>query len=107
MGYIRHHAIIVTTYDEHIKKAFAKAKAIFGSRCSGIIPSPMNDYESIFIAPDGSKEGWADSDQGDVDRDEFVEWIEQQKYGDGSSPYKYVELFYGDDEGECKIMRHN
>ena len=108
MGYIRHHAIIVTTWDiEKLEVARKKAKELFGKMVSKIVKSELNGYCSFFIPPDGSKEGWADSERGDENRKKLIEFIETLGHDDGSSSYDYVEVFYGDDEGESKIINHN
>jgi len=107
MGYIKQHTIVVTAYDNGIIKAHEEATRIFGEMCSPIIPSKMNGYKSFFIAPDGSKEGWADSNEGDLKRDEFVNWINSCAYEDGSNSVDFVELFYGEDNGRCSVVRHN
>lgn len=108
MGYIRHHGIAVTSWnDELIKKAHEKATQIFKSRTSSIIKSDVNRYQSFFIAPDGSKEGWGESDIGDVQRKTFKDWINEQAYEDGSNSLSFCEFFYGDDNGESLIEAHN
>ena len=108
MGYIRHHGIAVTSWnDELIKKAYKKATRIFKSRTSNIIESDVNGYKSFFIAPDGSKERWEESDIGDVQRKKFKEWINKQAYEDGSNSLSFCEFFYGDDNGESLIEAHN
>lgn len=107
MGYIRHHAIVVTSYANRTKIAHERAKEIFGSACSEIVSSPINGYESFFIAPDGSKEGWEESQQGDKARALFIEFLENQKYEDGSNSISFVELFYGDDNGKSAVVNHN
>lgn len=94
MGYHNHHAIVVTAWDEkYIKPAHAKAVEIFGSMCSEIVESNTNGYVSFFIAPDGSKEGWQESDDGNDRRDKFKAWIKQH---DGY--LDTVEIYYGGDE---------
>ena len=104
MGYIRHHSIVVTTFDDDsIKEAHQKAKNLFG-HVSEIVKSSINGYMSFFIAPDGSKEGWPDSDTGDKLRKEFIDWIEE---GEESRYLDYVEVFYGDDNGNCMIVNYN
>lgn len=100
MGYIRHHAIAVTSGGMEIKKAHTKAKKIFGNRTSKIIKSNINGFESFFIAPDGSKEGWEDSNKGDDQRHEFIDYLE-------NNLINYCEFFYGDDNGESKVLNHN
>jgi hypothetical protein len=118
MGYIRHNAIIVTAWDlKYLKPAHQEARKIFSppldAGCdkawyivSTILFSPMNGYCSFFVAPDGSKEGWADSDMGDNKRDRFITWmINQQKTND--LYLDWAEVQYGDDDRETKIVRHS
>lgn len=108
MGYIRHHAIIITCYfDELTKKAHEKAKEIFKERTSELLESYVNGYKSFFIAPDGSKEGWEDSRIGDLQREIFTKWIDEQAYEDGSNSISFCEIYYGDDNGESMIESHN
>lgn len=53
MGYIRHHSIAVTSWNnELIKKAHQKATEIFKHRTSPILEGDVNDYNSFFIAPE-------------------------------------------------------
>lgn len=104
MGYIKHHAIIVSAgRATHIEKSHQRAIDMFGkSMISELVHSPTNAYVSFFIAPDGSKEGWGDSDTGDEQRAEYIKYLSMcEGYVD------YVELFYGDDEGEAGIVNHN
>lgn len=107
MGYIRHHAIVITTWKEHlIEKARAKAVKLFGKeQVSRVIKSPMNGYKTVFIAPDGSKEGWYESEEGDDNRLKMEQWVKLQKYEDGSSPIDLAHIQYGDDEGDNRIIQ--
>ena len=106
MGYMRHHAIVVTSWSKkHISKSHRRARAIFEG-VSPIITSVVNDYKSFFIPPDGSKSGWADSDQGNDRRDEFIEWMEQEINDiDGGNYLDWVEVQYGDDNEQTIIVR--
>lgn len=107
MGYMRHHAIIVTSWDDtKLKLAHIKALELFSTQVSIIVPSPINGYTSFFIAPDGSKEGWEDSNIGDRKRSEFIAYVENRDRYDFSS-LSYCEVYYGDDEGNCQIVEHN
>lgn len=109
MGYIAHHAIIVTVsdYDGHAKKVHTKATSIFKS-CwvSPLSPRAMNGYYSFLVAPDGSKEGWQLSNVGEEERTAFIEWLYQYRYDDGSGPADWVEVFYSPDDREAKVERH-
>ncbi len=111
MGHIRHHAILVTSFDERgIKDAHQEAERIFAAmedispvsaklEISPIIESPLNEYKTFFIPPDGSKEGWDTSDQGDRCRKEFVDWLNSRRFDDGSSYLDWAVVRYGDDDG--------
>lgn len=99
MGLIIHNAIIVTSsHDASIERAHAKASEIFPA-VSPIIDSHVNHYRSFFIPPDGSKEGWDDSDEGDKNRTAFKEWIGEDFHCD------WVEIRYGGDtEGPSRVV---
>lgn len=108
MGYIRHHAIVVTSWDEKKTKIVHKqAVKVFGNLVSKIIPSLTNGYLTFFIAPDGSKEGWDESNNRDEHRKEFIEFLNTQAYEDGSNQFRYAELYYGDDNKQSEIVKHN
>lgn len=112
MGYMRHNAMIVTCYDpELLRRAHDVAHRLFreedvlGDRVAEVTPITgvsVNGYQSFMVAPDGSKEGWSKSDQGDQARAEFVAWlnaaVEEDWYFD------WVEVQYGDDDLETKII---
>jgi hypothetical protein len=80
MGWIRHHGIVVTGSGDRIAAAHAKALAIFPT-VSPLLAGRMNAYESFFVPPDGSKEGWKDSQDGDVERETFIEWLKAEYRG--------------------------
>lgn len=75
MGYIKHHAIIVIGWDDSKITAAHEAAIVEQMAVSNIVASPVNGYRSFFIAPDGSKEGWTDSDEGNARRDAFIQWL--------------------------------
>ncbi len=76
MGTIFHDAIVVTAFrDKDIRAAYAMATSI-GLDVSEPVASKMNGYRSILIAPDGSKEWWPDSDEGDRRRAQMIAWLE-------------------------------
>jgi len=105
MGYMRHHAIVVTSFnDTEINKAHEKAKYYFGNLVSEIIESSINGYYSFFISPDGSKEDWDESEYGDKQRSLFKRWLISQLYDDTSSPYDWVEVQYGDGDHGVKVI---
>ena len=102
MGYINHHAIIATAWDvKCIKDAHAKAREIFGDTCTEVVVSPINGYATFFIAPDGSKEGWDDSNAGDNRRDHLHAWLKENE-----GFIDVVEVHYGGDEPDLKGVRN-
>jgi hypothetical protein len=102
MGYMRHHAIVVTTWNrQQAERAHAKATEL-GMQVSEIITSHTNAQESFFVAPDGSKEGWSESDTGDQRRDAFIEFLRNDP--DAYCHFAEVEL---DSDGDAaRLGRH-
>src|SRR5262245_53808179 len=111
MGYIRHHTIIVVSGyhdpsdkdrkwdDGRLVKAHDKAKEIFGNRVSEIIEPQVNGECSFFVGPDGSKEGWNASEEGNQQRAKFIEWLRSN-----SALYlDWIEVEFGGDGGVGKI----
>ena len=98
MGYIRHHAIVVTCWEgDQIERAHCKAIEI-GLPVSNVVGPQVNGYSSFFIAPDGSKEGWEDSEDGNEKREAFKAWLP------GDCSYcEWVEVAYGHDDNEALI----
>ena len=119
MGYIAHHTIVVTSWDysaafDKDRSMFAetarqKAIEIFGpGLVSNMVDSWINGYKTFFIAPDGSKEGWDESNKGDSLRKEFKKWLESQAYEDGSNHYDWAEIRFGGDEPQYgNVMDYN
>ncbi len=107
MVYRRHHAIIVTGDNEGlVDEAEEVADEIFGVDHVNIKEeSEYNGFWTFMILPDGGYENCQESIEGDCNRDEFIKWLEEQKFGDGSSSFNWVEVQYGDDFGETKIVR--
>ena len=102
MGYIRHNAIIVTSWNEKaIESAVEKAREI-GLQILGPSNQATNGYRSILVCPDGSKEGWEESDQGDQRRAKFRDFLN----GDGSTNLDWVEIAYGSDDQKASIVDH-
>src|SRR5947208_3455939 len=107
MGHIRHHMIVVTSFsDTELRSAKERADALFPA-VTDIVESPLNGFRSFFIAPDGSKEGWEDSDAGDQQRSEFVDYLRTFAYEDGSSSLTWAEVQYGDDDFHDALLNSN
>lgn len=104
MGYMRHHAVVVTSgIKTLIDSAYGKAKQI-GCAVTEVVESPVNGYYSFLIASDGSKEGWDESDIGDRRRADFAVWANAQAYGDGSNSLGFVEVMYHDERHAVEIV---
>ena len=107
MGYLRRHAIAVTgTHGNDIDTAHAFAEST-GAQVTPIMETFINNERTFFVCPDGSKEGWHQSDLGDEQRARIVEHLKTYAYDDGSSPLQWVEFFYGDDMGQTAILNRN
>lgn len=107
MAFVAHHAIIITANRDSssylgrispIEAVLVEARRL-GLTVAGPVASPVNAYDTLLIAPDGSKEGWADSDRGDARRDQLVAWLRDNYY-------EWVEVRYGHDSGSAYITRH-
>lgn len=106
MGYMRHHAILVTHWEAaRIERAYLKAVEIFGDMVSPLVKSESNGIQTFVIVPDGSKEGWDPSEVGNDNREIFKQWLKADakvKQFD----MDWVEVQYGDDERVTKIIEH-
>lgn len=115
MGYMCHHAVLVSSWNSaDLKTAHAKAIAMapesdeltakWSRLVSPICEGVVNSEGTFMIAPDGSKEGWDTSDKGDAWRAKFIEWMDAQKYDDGSSNLKWALVQFGDEEGDDRVL---
>jgi hypothetical protein len=111
MGYMRHHAIVVTGWESAAVKA---REAAYDIACdveemrvaqgpilhvTELSPLAMNGYRSFLVCPDGSKELWADSEFGDLWRARFIDWLK----ADGG--VSWAEVQFGDDGGDNRLLR--
>lgn len=104
MGYNVEHAIVVSSWDKKLlRKAHKKAASIF-PHVSEMVPHIANGGASFLVPPDGSKAGWEDSNKGDERREQYVEWLGKQRYSDGSTSLRWVEVMYADDERRAAIV---
>lgn len=94
MSETTHHAIIVTSGLPHaIFTAAQKAREIFGEKQIYLTPPGVNGVRSFLVPPDGSKDGWSDSDEGDRRRMIFLRWIQDAEI---AYALEWVEIEYGD-----------
>jgi hypothetical protein len=110
MGYERHHAILITSWDDQIAaKAHAEATRLFDdiAPVTPVMHASVNGYYSFAVLPDGSQEGWNHSKEGDEARTDLIRWMNAQRYSDGSSPLDWAEVQYGDDNNVSVVTRHS
>ncbi len=108
MGVVNHNAIVVTTWSDDRANELQSWISQQSERDQELIVrvgSWVNGQHSFFVAPDGSKEGWEDSDEGDALRDRIVERLAVDGYEDGSSPWSWVEVGFG--KYGQKVLRGN
>lgn len=99
MGLMQHHAVIATTFsDERAQKVHEWILAL-PEDARGLFllgKGVINSEYTIVLIPDGSKEGWEESDWGDRLRADFTARLREDDYDDGSSPWMWVEVAYGE-----------
>lgn len=108
MGYMRHHAIILTCYEAApLKRALEKARELEMS-VTGITEEVVNGYRSaaamptFLVAPDGSKEGWGASERGNQQRDALIAYLRSDPF---VRALDWAEVQFGDEGGENLVTR--
>lgn len=101
MGYMKHDAIIVTAFRDADIQAGADRADQIGLTRTSVAVGPSNHHPTFLIVPDGSKEGWADSDFGDVLRGEWKAWA-RGAYAERVF-LEWVHVSY-DESGACRIV---
>lgn len=96
MGTFQHHAIIVTTFDYGLSLDAKNQAVQLELGVTDIHKSSVNGVHTFVIMPDGSKEGWSGSEDGDKARQSFIEWVLSKSYENGSNPFHWVEVGYGE-----------
>ncbi len=100
MGDMNHNVVIATTWkDEEMDRLSAWINSLGGTLGRELFvfaQRTMNGTRSIIMVPDGSKEGWLESDDGDSLRESFILELEKRNFSDGSSPWSWVEVGFGD-----------
>ena len=109
MRNIRHHALIVTCNDRKVLESIRmKALELYKLHMeassghllvSEIKDSIVNHYASFFIIPDGSKEGYDASEDGDIIRAKLIDFITPLTISEGYH-LSYGEISYGADDGK-------
>ncbi len=107
MGVVNHNAIIATTWSKPDAELIIEWVNTNARNYTGLFTYSTNEYgfTTIVMNPDGSKEGWEDSNNCDRIRDELIAYLDTFTYSDDSSSISYVEVSFG--EYGQKIVRGN
>ena len=109
MGYIRNQAMIVSGWSaKHVLRAHSAAISVFDEHglcrlVSGLTQHAANGGAAFFISPDGSKEGWEPSNNGDKARAQFIEWLRGKEACD--LYLDWCEILLGGDDGEYCVSQ--
>lgn len=105
MGYIRHDVTLIATNPDRpgglpdIDAFRESMPEQWRPLIVGPIPGVINGDVFYAFLPDGSKEGWGDSEEGDNRRAEFRALFTTHAYEDGSSADDVVTVSFGGDHG--------
>ena len=101
MGYVRHNAIIATGWQgEAVDALVAYATNLGAEVLRGA--EQINGYITACITPDGSKEGWPSSKEGDAQRKKIREWLNA---ADSRGQYfEWCEVVYGSDDAAASVV---
>ena len=106
MGYIRHNAIVVTSWDAALIDAAACRARNIGLMVLGPSAEATNGYRTMLVCPDGSKEGWEESARGDEMRETFFDWMNEQRHECGRTSLEWAEIAYGSDDADATVEAH-
>jgi hypothetical protein len=98
MGFIRHHAILVTGLGLEVEEAATKARE-FGLEVLGPSGLAMNGFQTLLVCPDGSKESWDTSDVFDARRGQFLAYLRPRTLS-------WLEVAYGNSDRTAKVTAH-
>lgn len=111
MGVVNHNAIIATTWSDKHAASFQEWVNELSELTQLLIlrgESWANGYHTFVVLPDGSQEGWPESDSGDSLRNAVADRLKQDNYHeeeDDSSPWDWIEVGFG--EFGQKVLRGN
>ena len=98
MGYMRHDAIVVTSWNSEAIVAAGDEARELGLDVLGPSSIATNGIRTMLVCPDGSKEGWEESADGDRKRERFLAYLNSIRYEDGSSCLTWVANSYSSDD---------
>ena len=104
---INHIAIIATTWErdevDRLEEWIGALETKWERSLFMVEKSQLNNYRTIVMLPDGTKKEWAKNKQAEILRNKFINELEKGNYRDGSSPWEFVEVGFG--EYGQKILR--
>lgn len=108
MGYIRNKCIVVSGWGaKRVSTARDRAIAFYAENgveklVGELVPHAVNGGAAFLIAPDGSKEGWGTSDQGDAAEAEFIAFLKGK--GGRELYLEWAHILIGGDDGEYRVL---
>jgi len=105
MSFENNKAILATTHENECINKWIQTLPDAEQSLFVVVPGLVNNKQTLILAPYGGKDGWEYDTRFTQLRDELVQLIESFNYEDGSNPFDYVEVSFGD-FGQ-KIVRGN
>ena len=108
MGIENNECVVATTWNQEAVKEIEKWVATLDESLAclfAFVNGTCNNKTTIFLAPCGSKKGWDEDEKLCLLRDMFIKQFDKFDYDDGSNPFDWVEIGYG--EYGQKILRGN
>jgi hypothetical protein len=99
MGTIQHKTLVITCSDRiKCKKLKSKIKRNIRDQCflGNVFEGPINGYVSFCFYTCGSKLGWSEDVKHEKNIEMVIKLIKEYDYEDGSNPFDYVYVSYGD-----------
>lgn len=106
MAYIKHNAIVVTSWNPEAIESAKRHAEQCGCTVTNLVKSPVNGFFSFLIATDGGNDGHYASENGNNQRQSFKEWLSGYTYEDGSSSLEWCEVVYGSDDRSASVVAH-
>lgn len=114
MRNIKHHIIVITGHDLEelmslrsslLELAKINVEASNGNKMIGeAVETLINNYYTMVLYPDGSKEGHETSDDCDILREKIVVHLKSYKKTAPESSLNFVEISFGDDLGKASLL---
>lgn len=106
MGYMRHNVIVATSWNDALIDRAATFARNLGLTVIGPSAPLVNGYRTMTVCPDGSKEGWPESDAADEKREKLRAFLNGERYEDGSTSIEWFEAMFGGDDACVEIADH-